>query len=74
MLKYKIPQIVTLTRDDYQNPIQQSAGYVSQEQHMGSVMFRLRLLALYDGTFTGICRYYGCHSIHPVRYRATAER
>jgi hypothetical protein len=37
-------------------------------------MFRLRLLALYDGTFTGICRYYGCHSIHPVRYRATAER
>ena len=34
-------------------------------------MFRLRLLALYDGTFTGICRYYGCHSIHPVRYRAT---
>ena len=33
-----------------------------------------RLLALYDGTFTGICHYYGCYSIHPIRYRATAER
>ena len=65
-----VPLVVMIIKIPFSSPL----DMFPKNNIWGSTMFRLRLLALYDGTFTGICRYYGCHSIHPVRYRTTAER